>query len=1773
MRRCLVPVLALLVSPAWSWAQTTGLPPFGSLDQVGLEIRNNQDLNILLTIPIMSSPGRGGLDLNFNVVYNSSVWRRSGSAWVRANGWSTIYSVGSTNFSTRTGHTRCSKTCPIGDGCQYIDTTTSDSYTYTDPMGTVHSFPLSYEEQYNECTGDDTFSGTFTGYATDGSGYLMNIDSTSGDILSLIAKNGFRITTPQMGPTRLTDLNGNYISSSTTGSETDWTDSAGRVALKVITGASSIQYEYLDPNDAYQTTTLNLAPVSVKTNFACSGVVEYTGTATLPSSIVLPNGQQYTFTYEQYPANSGNYDGRLEKVTLPTGGSYQYDYTGANDGINCADGTTLSLNRSVSDGTNSATWNYVRNTSNLTTTITTPKLVDTPSAFDTVVSFNSSAQEIERKIYPNSPGSGTPLRDVQTTWGTNGTPTAVVTKLEDGTTQSKIATVFDSNGLLDQECEFDFPSGTSYLRCTNFSYNTSSNYTSRNILDLVTSKVMFPNGPISYRQDITYDGVGPTLCPTGQPQHDDVNYPCTFNYRGNPTQVTTYLNPSVPSNGIAKNFTYDFFGNLLTAQLNCCQTKTWAYSAATQYSEPDSVTSGISPTQLTTSAAYYPDGQIETFTDENNLQTNFSYDTLSRPIQVSQSIGGTNVGGTVSYSYDDAAHTATTTTQIDATKSVQQITAVDALGRPNFSKIEDAANNVYSEVSTNYDLAGRAYQTSNPYTGGTIYWTTTQSDVLGRPISIALPDNSVTRYSYSANTATVTDPTGKQRKSVLDGVGRLSSVYEPDPANGNSLSLQTSYVYNVLDELTGVTQGSQTRSYVHDALGRLNSATTPEGGTVCFGTVSGGVCQSNGYDSFDNLLTKTDARGVVTSYGYDGLNRLTSISYNVSNAPGVPATASVGLTYGASAAQFNNGRLITMTDGPGSETYTYNNLGQLIQLQKVISGTTYTTGYGYNLANELTQIIYPSGRVVQQSVDPIGRLCEVAPTTTGCGTAATPYATGYSYNTASLVTQMKYGNGIYGSFGFSADRLQLTCLDYSTTNRSGNCAHDATSKFGLTYSYGAAGSNNGQISSISDYVQAGRSMAYTYDALYRMTNAATTGSASFPAWGLGESYDRYGNRQSQTVSSGCAGISCPTNSVSVSAVTNQLNQSPYLYDLSGNMTNDGLNTITYDGGGRAVTASGGLGSGTYTYDGNGLRVQKVAGGATSTYIFSGSKVIAEYNAWSPGITPVTNEYVYSGSALLARVGAVDVRFTNDSCSACGGNPQGGGDRNLFVTSMTLGSTVISPSDPSVSYTSSPCNGNGTLACSGDMVTVSAFGLSATTITVTAYGSPDFNIYPHMQLLVGGVVVGEWDVTGTSQDYTVTLPATATVAHYYHQDHLSNRLVTNSSGGVAAEMGHFPFGESWYNATGDKLYFTTYEYDSESGNYYAMARYHVSRLGRLSSPDPIAGSTANPQSLNRYSYSINDPANITDPSGALVGCPNTVETKPPIKSPQVSGDGPSDAEEEEGAGDDTADPPPQNGCGSRVNPFGGGLSLDGGFAMDDSGDMPNGGFQVGGNDLASEIALENVPVWWGPALFSENGDHFLGWVKISMLWQFGSPNNSSLDKAPGLPGFSKATFAKCAKQAFGKVSGSVPGTAQATIPGYGLALDEFQGGLLAGTDLATLGGTVALEHPTNSPYPVNTLEANGTMSFGPGNINSDNVSAPWIVPGTFGTNMGKGQVFNGDPVANLATAGRLLNSLGNNPGGYVGSGDLAAQRNANLAAIHSAFSAFFDCLSMYMQPMP
>ena len=60
----------------------------------------------------------------------------------------------------------------------------------------------------------------------------------------------------------------------------------------------------------------------------------------------------------------------------------------------------------------------------------------------------------------------------------------------------------------------------------------------------------------------------------------------------------------------------------------------------------------------------------------------------------------------------------------------------------------------------------------------------------------------IRQTSDNAEQTTVTDQAGKQRKSVVDGLGRLRKVFE-DPGSSN---LETDYTYDALGDLLQVDQ-------------------------------------------------------------------------------------------------------------------------------------------------------------------------------------------------------------------------------------------------------------------------------------------------------------------------------------------------------------------------------------------------------------------------------------------------------------------------------------------------------------------------------------------------------------------------------------------------------------------------------------------------------------------------------------------------------------------------------------------------------------------------------------------------------------------------------------------------------------------------------------------------------------------------------------------------------------------------------------------------------
>lgn len=115
--------------------------------------------------------------------------------------------------------------------------------------------------------------------------------------------------------------------------------------------------------------------------------------------------------------------------------------------------------------------------------------------------------------------------------------------------------------------------------------------------------------------------------------------------------------------------------------------------------------------------------------------------------------------------------------------------------------------------------------------------------------------------------------------------------------------------------------------------------------------------------------------------------------------------------------------------------------------------------------------------------------------------------------------------------------------------------------------------------------------------------------------------------------------------------------------------------------------------------------------------------------------------------------------------------------------------------------------------------------------------------------------------------------------YIHTDILGSvRLITDGSGNVLNRYDYLPFGQEWQTQHPNypnAVRFAGRERDTETGSGafsaldYFMARYYQSQAGRFTTVDPghVGGNILNPQSLNGYSYALNNPLRFVDPLGA------------------------------------------------------------------------------------------------------------------------------------------------------------------------------------------------------------------------------------------------------------------------------------------------------------------
>ena len=1210
------------------------------------------------------------------------------------------------------------------------------------------------------------------------------------------------------------------------------------------------------------------------------------------------------------------------------------------------------------DGTNfdsaTTTYSVQNNTSPRTVTITSPS-----GTISKQYSYNSPGSFLDGLIYLDETRSGsTVLQSSSTVWEqgaySSPRPTTVTATNERGqstTTQYSYGSVY--NQVTDIR-NYDY-GGTTLLSSTRTQYQNSSSYTNRHIFNLPLVIEMYGPDNVTRltRTEYQYDGQPLTNTP-GVIMHDEsfnphaeselIPGPCYWDcmewcqyicepdqwynpynpatdFRGNITQVTTYANAQNLTSPITETRRYDINGNLIKANTSCCAQSSLTYDVSNYYAYAIAKTSGSATdgfSQVKTTATFdFNTGLELSTTDANGRTSQASYDSVTlRPLTKTSS-----TGAHTDYSYDDAGLSVTQTTYLEThpthtTIAEQIVKFVNGRGQVRQEKTLGASG-VWDIVDTVFDSSGRLTQQSLPYRAGdTVYWNTQTYDALNRILTAQTPDGSVTQNFYNetskpsvassspGETIRLVDPWGRERWARNDSQGRLVEVVEPDPNGNGSVAtngMVTTYTYNSIGKLTGVTQGSQTRTFKYDSLGRLvaqklaeASATLNDAGTY---VGSGTWSDVFTYDDRSNMTSRTDARGVKTTYTFnnDPLNRLQSVTFDTS---GFGDTANPILPAAAISYQYRTkGTASELKDitqlsgvtvsGISTESFAFDTEGRVSSRTLTLTSRSsypFVTDFIYDTVQRITDIRYPAeygngaqGRkLVHHNYDGASRL-------TGLTVDGQSHASNLVYNAASQTTSLNVGvsgaNQITENYSYNA---QTGLLNNQTVTRNGSTL--------LNLSYNFAGPNGKvtqQLVKITNNLDNNKNRGYEYDALGRLKRA--TGGQNVN-WAQRYLYDRYGNRT--------YAFSHTAEQYIRNFYEKALVRQPNSTELNSWLST--LQTAYAQGTSQFWTAMQNLGAAVFTsqeYINRNRTDHWYVYDLYQAYLWrdpdAGGWAHWEANTASVGRNATRAGFDWS------------VEFEMHVSGTSPFNPPGGAVPSDGWGSLHYDNASNRINDGGWGYDAA---GNQTRVftaagwqryqydAANRMVRVKADD-NTTVLSSVVYGSDNQRLIREE----GGVrtyytaeddsVLAEYVETGAS-----TVPAWSksyiylrdrllstltpngsggTAVSYHHRDRLGTRLVSNAQNTTYFEQVTLPFGTPLNSeSTGStNQRFTSYDRSAVTGLDYAVNRSYDNQQGRFTQIDPIemdAASLANPQTLNLYTYCGNDPVNNLDPTGLFFG---------------------------------------------------------------------------------------------------------------------------------------------------------------------------------------------------------------------------------------------------------------------------------------------------------------
>ncbi len=383
------------------------------------------------------------------------------------------------------------------------------------------------------------------------------------------------------------------------------------------------------------------------------------------------------------------------------------------------------------------------------------------------------------------------------------------------------------------------------------------------------------------------------------------------------------------------------------------------------------------------------------------------------------------------------------------------------------------------------------------------------------------------------------------------------SVYGSLPSSACTLGTQgpdgtdkiTKYYYDNASAVIRVTKGYGTASAADDFVKTYNAA--------------------NGL-----LATNADGNGNLTTYEYDGLNRLVKTRYPMPSTGTVSSTTDYEQTTytGAqiSSVRLRDGQIVNFAydalgrvsgkSGAISETIAYDNANRIVSHSK--NGVTET--YGFNALGWLLSDQQPTGTV------------------------------NYVYDAYGKRSQTTYPGGFSVTYDYDdGDELAAIKENGATTLAS--------------YDYDPVGHR------WHLYRANGQTTTYNYDSESRLLSVAQTGNTTSFSFNTATAQIK-----TRSNSSGSFDPATPATAT-ISYGINGLNQistvagTTISYDARGNLTGDGGGTYTYNAENLLISATQSGVTSTLTYDAEDRLSSLAKSGVTTKFLYDGADLIAEYD--------------------------------------------------------------------------------------------------------------------------------------------------------------------------------------------------------------------------------------------------------------------------------------------------------------------------------------------------------------------------------------------------------------------------------------------------------------------------------------------------------------------------------------------------------------------------------